>query len=228
MLARSPHADQVIGQKFSKAPLLNKVLTNGGLQTLRVRSPVDGQDRLGAAAPLSRFPIVMVATATISSALADWRAQTKFMTVAAVLSALAIAFILCLIVRQLNRQNRDAQQRLESEKRRLDTALNNMTQGLVLYDASARVVLCNQRYIDMYRLSTEVAKPGCLFRDLIRHRKETGSFGGDIDEFCSKVFHNVAQGKVTHTVMETADGRSCLVVNKPLAQGGWVATIEDI
>ncbi len=173
----------MIGQQFKSAPLLHNVLTRGGRQTLRVRSPVDDQDRLGSAAPLSRFPVVVVATMTVSAALADWRAQTKFMVVAAVLSALAIAFILFLIIRQMTRQNQESQRRLETEKHRLDTALNNMTQGLVLYDASARVVLCNQRYIDMYRLSTEVAKPGCHFRDLIRHRKETGSFGGDVTNF---------------------------------------------
>jgi diguanylate cyclase (GGDEF)-like protein/PAS domain S-box-containing protein len=228
MLARHPHVDAMIGQKFNNATLFNKVLTEGGYQTLRVQSPVDNQDKLGSAAELSHFPIVVVATTTVSAALADWRAQTRFLVAAAAMSALAIAFILFLIVRQLTRQSRESQQRLESEKQRLDTALNNMTQGLVLYDASTRVVLCNQRYIDMYNLSTEVAKPGCLFRDLIRHRKETGSFGGDIEEFCSRVLRNVAQGKVTHTVMKTADGRSCLIVNKPLAQGGWVATIEDI
>jgi diguanylate cyclase (GGDEF)-like protein/PAS domain S-box-containing protein len=39
---------------------------------------------------------------------------------------------------------------------------------------------------------------------------------------------NVADGKITHTIMDSGDGRTALVVNKPLAQGGWVATIEDI
>jgi diguanylate cyclase (GGDEF)-like protein/PAS domain S-box-containing protein len=102
-----------------------------------------------------------------------------------------------------------------------------MTQGLVLYDASARVVICNQRYLDMYKLSTDVVKPGCHFYDLIQHRKDTGSFDGDVEEFCSTIMRNLAQGKVTHTPMESA-GRSYLIVNKPLAQGGWVATIEDI
>jgi diguanylate cyclase (GGDEF)-like protein/PAS domain S-box-containing protein len=145
----------------------------------------------------------------------------------AVLSALAIAFILFLIVRQMNRQNQDSQRRLEAEKQRLDTALNNMTQGLVLYDASGHIVICNQRYIDMYKLSTEVVKPGCHFYDLIRHRKATGSFDGDVDTFCSNIERNVARGKVTHSVHQSA-GRSVLIVNKPLAQGGWVATIEDI
>jgi diguanylate cyclase (GGDEF)-like protein/PAS domain S-box-containing protein len=149
------------------------------------------------------------------------------MVVAATLSALVIALILFLIVRQMTRQNQEAQQRLELQKHQLDTALNNMTQGLVLYDASARVVLLNRRYIDMYGLSTEVAKPGCHFRDLVGHRKERGSFDGDVDQFCSAILHNVAQGKVTHTVMES-NGRSALIVNQPLPQGGWVATIEDI
>ncbi|HKH01444.1 MAG TPA: EAL domain-containing protein, partial [Bradyrhizobium sp.] len=228
LLARYPHADSMIGRKLKTAPLLQKVWSEGGLQTLRFESAVDQQDRLGSAAALSRFPIIVVATTTFAAVLADWQAQTRSMIAAAVLSALVFAFILFLIVRQVNRQNQQTQQQLESEKQRLDTALNNMTQGLVLYDKSGRIVICNQRYIDMYGLSTDVVKPGCHFFDLIRHRQETGSFSGDVEEFCSKVMQNLAQGKDTHTVMESADARSFQIVNKPLAQGGWVATIEDI
>jgi hypothetical protein len=74
MLARHPYVDSMIGQKFNTAPLLQKVLADTGLQTQRVRSPVDDQDRLGSAAALSRFPIVIVATTTVSAALEDWHA----------------------------------------------------------------------------------------------------------------------------------------------------------
>ena len=74
-----------------------------------MNSPIDHMDRLGAAAMLTRFPIVVVATNTSNAALADWRAQTRFLVVAAALSASVIAFILFLIVRQINRQNADAQ-----------------------------------------------------------------------------------------------------------------------
>jgi diguanylate cyclase (GGDEF)-like protein/PAS domain S-box-containing protein len=229
MLARFPHVDSMIGRNFKTAPLVSKVLAEGGIQTLRVpQSPVDKQDRLGAAGALNRFPIVIVATKTISVALADWRAQTKFSIIAAVLAALVIASILFLIIRQITLQNRESQQRLKLEKQRLDTALNNMTQGLVLYDASARVVVFNQRYLDLYNLSTEAVKPGIHFCDLVRHRKETGSFKGDVDEFCSDVLLNVSQGKVANSILESPDGRSVQVVNRPLAQGGWVATMEDI
>src|ERR1700761_4107801 len=215
MLARYPHIDELIGKKFKSAPLMKRVAGQGGLQTMRVQSPVDGEDRLGAAASLTHFPFVVVATNTIQAALTDWRAQTRFMVTAATMSATVVAIILFLIVRTIMRQNRDAQQRLAAEKERLDTALNNMTQGLVLYDASARIVTFNQRYIDMYNLSRDVVKPGLLYYDLIQHRKDTGSFDGDVRAFCDPIIRDVAQGKVSNTVMETPDGRFYMIVNKP-------------
>jgi diguanylate cyclase (GGDEF)-like protein/PAS domain S-box-containing protein len=228
LLARFPHVDAMIGQKFNPAPVLQGVLARGGLHTRRVQSPIDQQDRLGAAAVLGRFPIAIVVTRTVSAALADWGAQTRLLIAAAILCAVVITFIFFLIIRQIARQNREAQQRLELEKQRLDTALNNMTQGLVLYDASARVVTTNQRYLDLHSLPAELVKPGLPFRALIQLRKDTGTFDGDVDEFCSSVMHEVARGRVHHRILECDDGRAFLIVNKPLARGGWVATIEDI
>ena len=228
MLARYPHVDAMIGRNFKSAPLLRLVLGHGGLQTQRVESPVDHTDRLGAAAMLERFPMVVVATNKVAAALADWQAQTRFLIVAAGLSASVIAVILYLIVRQINRQSMAARAELAAEKQRLDTALNNMTQGLLLYDSSARIVTFNQRYIDMYKLSRDVVKPGLHYYDLLQHRKDTGSFDGDVRAFCDPIMRNISRGKVNTTIMETPDGSSYFIVNKPLATGGWVATIENI
>src|SRR5207253_2544785 len=58
--------------------------------------------------------------------------------------------------------------------------------------------------------------------------KETGSFDGDVEQYCSAILDNVTQGRTNRTVTESADGRAFEVVNRPLAQGGWVSTIEDI
>ena len=228
MLARYPHVEAMIGRNLKTAPLIQRVLNKGGVQTLRIKSPVDELDRLGAGALLERFPIAIIATNTISAALMDWRAQTRFLIVAAALSAIVVAIILFLIIRLINRQNQEAQQRLESQKHQVDTALNNMTQGLVLYDASARIVTFNQRYIDMYNLSTDVVKPGLHYYDLIQHRKDTGSYDGDVRAFCDPIMRNISQGKANSTIMETPNGSAHLVINKPLEAGGWVATIEDI
>ena len=68
--------------------------------------------------------------------------------------------MLFLIVRQLSRQHHASRQRLTLEKERLDAAVNNMSQGLLLFDRSERLVICNQRYIAMYGLSGDVIKPG--------------------------------------------------------------------
>src|SRR5258708_729055 len=58
MLARYPHADSMIGQKFKTAPLLQRILTHGGRQTLRGHSTFDIQDRLGSASQVNRCPNV--------------------------------------------------------------------------------------------------------------------------------------------------------------------------
>ncbi len=163
-----------------------------------MQSPVDGEDRLASTRILSQFPLSVIATVKVSAALADWRAQTRILVAAAGLSALVIALTLFLIVRKLSAQHRNAEQRLALEKERLDTAVNNMSQGLLLYDENARIVLFNQRYLDMYGLSPDVVKPGLHFCELIAYRKRIGSFKGDADAFCERTLRNVAAKKATH------------------------------
>jgi diguanylate cyclase (GGDEF)-like protein len=227
MLARYPHIQEMIGRNFRTAPV-QKLLSRVDHGTIRLISPIDGEDRLASGRALSEFPLSIIGTTTVATALADWRAQTRFLIVAAGLSALAIAFTLFLVVRKLSKQYEISERRLALEKERLDTAVNNMTQGLLLYDSDARIVLCNKRYLELYNLSPDVAKPGCHFRDLIAYRKKSGSFQGDVDKFCSAVLNNVAQKRMTHNIVETSDGRSIQIVNQPLENGGWVATQEDI
>jgi diguanylate cyclase (GGDEF)-like protein/PAS domain S-box-containing protein len=227
MLARYPHIDKMIGQSFAGAPV-QKLLQQSDHGSIRVQSPVDGEDRLASARILRQFPLSVIATVKVSTALADWREQTRVLVGAAGLSALVIAFTLFLIVRKLSAQHRDAEQRLALEKERLDTAVNNMSQGLLLYDENARIVLFNQRYLDMYGLSREVVKPGLHFCELIAYRKRIGSFKGDADAFCERTLRNVAAKKATHNIIETPDGREIEIGNQPLKSGGWVATQEDI
>ena len=77
--------------------------------------------------------------------------------------------------------------RLSEQNRRLSSALNNMSQGLNMFDATGRITLLNTRYLQMYKLSPEVVKPGCTLKRLIEYRKETGLFSGDIDSYVQKI-----------------------------------------
>jgi diguanylate cyclase (GGDEF)-like protein len=226
MLARYPHTESMIGRNFANAPLFRDILSKSDHGTMRLSSPVDGQDKLGSARRLSNFPIVVIATTTVAAALADWREQIRFLIAVAGLSVLVIAIMLILVVRRLLQQYRLSQHRLMLEKQRLDTAINNMTQGLLLFDSSQRLVVCNERYLEMYGLSAEAVKPGCTFREVIGCRKANGSFVGDEDAYCALVLRDI--GLRQSMIIETPDGRSVHIVNEPLADGGWVATHEDI
>jgi len=141
---------------------------------------------------------------------------------------LALVAVLAVIAALLVRRDRLTDLRLAAERRQLSIAVNNIPQGLVLYDASARIIICNQPYLDMFGLSPDVAKPGCTMQRLIAHRKETGSFDGDVDEFCKAIIKTVSLGKATRQLTEAPGGRAIEIINRPLKSGGWVATIEDI
>jgi diguanylate cyclase (GGDEF)-like protein/PAS domain S-box-containing protein len=141
---------------------------------------------------------------------------------------LAVVAILALTIGLLLRRHQWFHRALAAERRQLRTAVDNIPQGLVLYDASARIVACNQPYVEMFGLSPDVAKQGCTMQRLIAHRAETGSFDGDVDAFCNAIIRNVRLGKATRQITEAPGGRAIEIVNKPLPSGGWVATIEDI
>ena len=221
LLARYPHVEQMIGRSFAAGPKRLQIQFGSDHGTWRLTSPIDGLDRLASARALTHFPISIIATTTVAAALADWQQQTRFLISVAGLSVLVIVAMLFLIVRKLLRQH-------HLEKQRLDTAINNMTQGLLLFDSSQRLVVCNQRYVEMFGVSTDVVKPGCTIRELLAHRQEIGTFIGDVDEYCRNLFYKMAQGKVFQTILDTADGGSIQVLYRPLPHGGWVTTLEDI
>ena len=118
--------------------------------------------------------------------------------------------------------------RQRAQYRHLATGLDNMSQGLCMFDARGRVVLSNRRYLDMYRLSPDIVKPGLPLRDLIAHRKATGLFKGDIEEYCSNILKRVRKGGDLGVYVAANDGRTVLARNEPLADGGWVSTHEDV
>jgi methyl-accepting chemotaxis protein len=111
----------------------------------------------------------------------------------------------------------------------LSLALNNMSQGLVMFDAAERLVVCNDRYLEIYGLSRDVVKPGAKLRDVIRHRFETGSLAGDPEDYRKEILAAMAEGKTMSQTVEGPDGRAISVINRPIVGGEyWVGTHADI
>jgi methyl-accepting chemotaxis protein len=117
--------------------------------------------------------------------------------------------------------------RLHEQNARLASALDNMTQGLCMFDGDTRLTVCNARYLEMYGLTAEYAYPGCYLRDLLEYRRSTGTFFQDIDEYVAAARGRVVEGKVFTNVVEVK-GRSIAIANRPIPGGGWVSTHEDI
>jgi diguanylate cyclase (GGDEF)-like protein len=228
VLAHYPRNDTVVGQNLATSKVFQGILSSGGSSTGRYISPIDGEDQLGSARRLSAAPVMIVATTSMGAALHDWREQTKYQIIGATLATLVILATLFLIVRRLNQQHHSAELKLAQKSQHLDTAINNMTQGLLLFDSSSRLVVCNQRFIDMFQLSSDIVKPGCHFREVIQHRKDNGTFEGDVDAYCASFLRSVMEDSTLETVLTTPDGRSIQILVQKSADGGWASTLEDI
>jgi NO-binding membrane sensor protein with MHYT domain len=142
-------------------------------------------------------------------------------------SALAVAVAsAALVILAMSFAAAFADRYLKERDLQLITAANNMSHGLVMFDADEKLVVCNDRYIEMYGLSREIVKLGCTFSDLLRNRISTGSLDAELDEYRTAIL--VAEGKTTNGVVNAHDGRAIAITNRPVPGGGWIGTHEDI
>ncbi|MGA9323808.1 MAG: PAS-domain containing protein, partial [Xanthobacteraceae bacterium] len=122
-----------------------------------------------------------------------------------------------------------ADRRLDDKGRLLGITLNNMTQGVVMFETNGRLVVSNDQYITMYGLSPDVVKPGTALIDIIRNRITSGNLRRDPEEYCNEIMSQMAAGKTVSFISETPDGRAVSVVNRPIPGSNyWVGTHDDI
>ena len=148
--------------------------------------------------------------------------------VAVTVAGAAVAVLGMAIVASLG--DRRAQGMLQDRNLLLDAALNNMIQGVNMFDAQARLVLFNARYMQMYRLSPDVVKPGCTIRGLVEHRIAQGTFfEADPEQYIAELTSALqTDRKPSRKTLELGDGRVIAVLSQPMAAGGWVVTHEDV
>jgi methyl-accepting chemotaxis protein/PAS domain-containing protein len=118
--------------------------------------------------------------------------------------------------------------RVREQSLRLAAAVDHMSQGLGMFDTSGRLILVNAAYLRMYGLLPEHAKHGCSLRDLFTQRVAAGTFKGDIDRYVDEVIQEMRAGKPVDKTLEMGDGRVYAISNRPMADGGWVSTHQDV
>ena len=121
---------------------------------------------------------------------------------------------------------------VEETNLRFNTALENLSHGLCMFDDNKRLVVWNERYANLYRLPPDLLKVGAKHEDIIGHRVTHGILKGEtstgaVDKKLGAL-EKMSSSKVSSRIDELADGRLIRVTRQPMQGGGWVATHEDI
>jgi diguanylate cyclase (GGDEF)-like protein/PAS domain S-box-containing protein len=116
---------------------------------------------------------------------------------------------------------------LREQNVKFETALSNMTQGLAMFDAEQRVIVANERYAKMYGLSLEQVKPGTTLHEILENRVANGIYACATPHEYIKQRLAISDGP-SSKILKLNDGRTIANTGRPMAQGGWVTTHEDI
>ena len=126
-------------------------------------------------------------------------------------------------------EQRRAQQDLKEQHRRFDAALANMSQGLLMYDADGRLIVCNGRFLELYNVTAADFPLGTTHRDALERLLELGIYTKiDVESEVAKTEACLVAARMHSTYRHLTDGRTVLVTRQPMSGGGWVATFDDV
>jgi diguanylate cyclase (GGDEF)-like protein len=240
ILLSYPDAADRVGEKMpAQSPWYAAVAQGAGYY----RSPGDLGDeaRFIAVRAVPDYPLVVNAAEPESVTLAPWQRVAAFVGIGTAVTLICFLFLLRILYVQFGnlsasqislaeRENElgKRSQELARANTQLDAALNNMSQGLCMFDKAGRLAICNERYLRLYEMSPDAIKPGKSFVDVLKYRQRVGNFSGDPERFAETLRARLAQGQLIHTTSQLASGRVIEVANEPMDGGGWVETHDDI
>ncbi len=232
LLVRYPPREDATGNVYpsSSATLVAAQGVPNG--TMRLVSPIDGRDRFVAVQALDNYPLMLIVSRTAEAALAPFRQQAAAIVINAALLATCLIGLAVLIMRRLrDREHKGrAEERLRSEQelRRqhaaFGVALDNMAQGLCLFDDRRDLVIMNARFADLYAIPDRLRTQGVTAEAIRRY--VSAQIVADQDA----VTHLMEPpgDRRAWTVAELTDGRAIDITRAPVPGGGWVCTHEDI
>ena len=224
-------------------------LTDTDSAVSRVVRPSDQTALMAAAHRLTDYPLTVIVAQTEDVAFQTWRTTALAagaITAAVIALVVMAALFMARSWKQQDRLDAARAEVAESEKERmlaeaelnrqrdiaehsmrLNAAVENMTQGLCMFDKDGRLVICNETYVKLYKLPPELAQPGTLYSDIIAHRFQSKLVKGDVD-LRVLALSALFDRKKASRVDEHSDGRLVRITRQGLQGGGWVSTHEDI
>jgi diguanylate cyclase (GGDEF)-like protein/PAS domain S-box-containing protein len=123
---------------------------------------------------------------------------------------------------------RERETELQAQNLRFDAALENMPHGLCMFDRNECLIVCNERYGEMYGLTGEQTKRGVTLRSILEARVAAGHSPEDANRYIEERLAEVRRNDPYYTENAMRDGRVLGVNHRPMHDGGWVATHQDI
>jgi diguanylate cyclase (GGDEF)-like protein len=215
LLAREPELKDTPGTSFANGALLTRYLPASETGAYETTGVVDRADRVVGYKAVPGLPLVVAVTYARSDVLKPWYRNLLTFSLLIVAMVTLISLGTLALVRRTNA--------LARTNARFDIAINNMSQGLCLFDADKRLVISNNRFQTMYGLPDELVVPGTPLRRIFQFYKDRGIAGDvTVDEGIQRVMTE------RNAHYEPPDGRVIDIQRTPTPDGGWVATHEDI
>ncbi len=223
LLASVPHDETRIGQQL--VPFAS--MPNG--RAVLATSRFNGQEVFVSTRPTLYPTLVTSVAIDVDAALTGWyRDRVRALAVSSILGTVIILVALALMV--ILRQRGKAEDERAKARQTLESALESMSDGFVMFDAADRLIACNSRYKDFYRISAPFIQPGNTFDQIMREGALRGQYpqaGDDIEAFLaeSKAFHLSNRPPMERLL---PDGRWVLITERRTPDGGTVGIRTDI
>ncbi|MBB3191344.1 hybrid sensor histidine kinase/response regulator [Halomonas cerina] len=123
----------------------------------------------------------------------------------------------------------EASQVLEFNRALLQATIENINQGISVVDQNLRLVVWNQRYLELFRFPDHLIRVGAPMDKIFRYNAHHGEYGpGDPEEHVRLLVDNIRDGQPHRYVRYRQDGSVLEVQGNPMPGGGFVYTYQDI
>ncbi len=219
LIAREPFVANAIGRSFASGPMFTRYLHEADAGSFEVNGYYDGQPRISGYKAVPGLPLVVMVTLSRAEVLASWH---RYVYTFGPMVAFVVVVILIgtyLLVRQT--------QKIADKSNVLQLTLDNIAHALVMFDRDLRLIICNKRYAEIYRLPADLIRPGTPLRAIIEYRAADGSGLRDPD-FIEWRLREAARSNPFHTITELKDGRMIAITHEPVPGLGFLAIHQDV
>ena len=118
---------------------------------------------------------------------------------------------------------------LRLQNQRMAQALDSTGHAISIYGANRRLISCNDKFLDLYRLPKRYGRPGTGFEEVLRGRIASNSHvGDDLESYIGQRLALADNHLAATEVNILNTGQIVSVTHQPLPDGGWVSTHKDI